>query len=59
MDRHATVLYGHEENDRPGMITRMAKIEQADTERKWTLRSVAIAFMGAVGKLFYDFINHV
>lgn len=59
VDRHATVLYGHEENDHPGLITRIAKIEQADTERKWSLRTVVMAFVGLAGKIVYDFINLV
>jgi hypothetical protein len=59
VERHAHVLYGHEENDHPGLITRIAKIEQADTERRWTLRSVLIAFIGLCGKFVYDFITHV
>ena len=59
VDRHATVLYGHEENDHPGLITRIAKIEQADTERKWSLRTVVMAFVGLAGKIVYDFISHV
>jgi hypothetical protein len=54
VERHAHVLYGHEENDHPGLITRIAKIEHADTERRWTLRSVVVAFLGLCGKFVYD-----
>lgn len=57
VERHATVLYGHEENDHPGMITRMAKIEQSDNERRWTLRTVSVAFIGVCVKLIYDFMS--
>jgi hypothetical protein len=57
VERHATVLYGHEENDHPGMITRMAKIEQSDNERRWTLRTVTLAFVGVCVKLVYDFMS--
>jgi hypothetical protein len=59
VERHATVLYGHEENDHPGLITRIAKIEQADTERKWSLRTVVIAFVSLAGKVVYDFISSI
>lgn len=59
VDKHTTILYGHEENDRPGLITRIAKIEQADSERKWTLRSVTVAFLGLCVKSVYDWISHV
>ena len=58
VDNHGTILYGAEENDHPGLTTRMAKIEQTETERKWTLRSVLVAFIGVVSKVAYDFFNY-
>lgn len=54
VDKHATILYGSEDNGRPGLITRIAKVEQAEAERKWTLRSVTLAFIGLSAKFIWD-----
>jgi hypothetical protein len=59
VERHATLLYGHEENDHPGLITRIAKLEQIDNERTWTLRSIGVALLGVIGKFVYDFMSMV
>lgn len=59
VDRHATILFGHESNDYPGLITRIAKIEQTDTERRWTLRTVLVACMGICAKFLYDFLSRL
>lgn len=59
VDKHNHVLYGHEDNDHPGLITRIAKIEQADVERRWSLRTVVVAFVSLAGKTAYDFMSHL
>jgi hypothetical protein len=57
VDRHRVILFGHEENDKPGLITRIHTIENADKERRWTVRTVSVAFFGMLGKYLYDLFN--
>ena len=59
VDRHAHVLYGHEENDHPGLITRLATLEKADKHRNVMLGTILTAAVGMIVKMAYDFISMV
>ena len=54
VDKHRVILFGHEENAHPGLITRVASIEKADKERKYTVRTVTGAFFALCGKFIWD-----
>jgi hypothetical protein len=57
VDRHREILFGHNENDNKGLVAKMAELEKAEKERKWTVRTVAGSFMALLGKFLYDIWN--
>jgi len=54
VDRHREILYGHDDGDTPGLISKMKSLEKVETERKLTLRGVTAAFVGLCGKFLWD-----
>ena len=57
VDRHREILYGHDDGDHPGLLHDMVELKNTEKERRLTLRGVAVAFMGMVGKVCYDMWN--
>ena len=57
VDRHREILFGHDDGDKPGLLQDMNELKRTEKERRLTLRGVAVAFIGLVGKFCYDMWN--
>ena len=41
-------------NGTPGLVTRLDRIEQIETHRRWTIRAIVIALLGVVGSMMAE-----
>jgi hypothetical protein len=57
VDRHREILYGHDDGDNEGLLSKMRALEKTETERRLSLRGVTAAFIGVCGKLIWDLFH--
>lgn len=57
VDRHRIILYGDDDGDNEGLVTKMRGLEKTEMERKLSLRGVTAAFVGVCGKVIWDLFH--
>jgi len=53
---HETLFFGN--NGNPGLVTRLDRLEQADSSRRWGLRAVITLLIGLIVKALWEVILH-
>ena len=59
VEKQHNALFGTHYEEDPGLLVQVGEMQKTERERKYTLRSVLVAFLALCSKFIYDFVTQI